>query len=134
MANNADNKDNNHYVVQQLFQANLPTTLIAENGVWLKINSDDCEKVNRKTCDEGKALDVPVIKFSSESELSFNETDDENSDTDIISDYIGHYGWWQFYWTFLLGLFQCPSTFQIFVFVFQVSLILLLLIIIGYIY
>lgn len=46
--------------------------------------------------------------------------DENNCDSDIISNYIGHYGKWQFYWTFVLCLFQLPSTFQIFAFVFQV--------------
>ncbi|KAG4072079.1 hypothetical protein HA402_015578 [Bradysia odoriphaga] len=34
----------------------------------------------------------------------------EDGDSDVISTYIGHYGWWQFFWTALLGLCQCPST------------------------
>lgn len=45
---------------------------------------------------------------------------EDDCDSDIISNYIGHYGKWQFYWTFVLCLFQLPSTFQIFAFVFQV--------------
>ena len=40
---------------------------------------------------------------------------------DVISNFIGHYGWWQFTWTFLLSLFQMTVTFHIFAFVFQVS-------------
>ncbi|KAJ6636443.1 Organic cation transporter protein [Pseudolycoriella hygida] len=59
--------------------------------------------------------DVPVIKFSGDRD----EKLDENCDSDVISKYIGHYGWWQFFWTFLLVLCQCPSTFQIYAFVFQ---------------
>lgn len=42
-------------------------------------------------------------------------------DSDIISNNIGHFGLWQFIWTFLLSLFQVPTTFHIFAFVFQVS-------------
>lgn len=49
---------------------------------------------------------------------------EDDCDSDIISNYIGHYGKWQFYWTFVLCLFQLPSTFQIFAFVFQVIIIL----------
>lgn len=60
--------------------------------------------------------DVPVIKFSDD-----NIDENADCDSDVISKYIGHYGWWQFFWTFLLGLCQCPSTFQIYAFVFQVS-------------
>lgn len=63
--------------------------------------------------------DVPVIKFNNDE--SFDEG--TNGDSDVISEYIGHYGWWQFFWSILLGLCQCPSTFQIYAFVFQVSLI-----------
>uniref|UniRef100_A0A182F7G0 Uncharacterized protein n=1 Tax=Anopheles albimanus TaxID=7167 RepID=A0A182F7G0_ANOAL len=44
-----------------------------------------------------------------------------DEDTDIISEYIGHYGWWQFGWTFVLCLFQIPTTFHIFCLVFQVG-------------
>lgn len=42
-------------------------------------------------------------------------------DSDIISNYIGHYGKWNFIWTFILSLFQITPTFQMFSFVFQVS-------------
>lgn len=50
-----------------------------------------------------------------------DSNDEEDCDSDIISNYIGHYGRWQFIWTFLLCLFQLPTTFHIFSFVFQVS-------------
>ncbi|XP_037039783.1 organic cation transporter protein-like [Bradysia coprophila] len=60
--------------------------------------------------------DVPVIKFGAN---KLDENSNVDSDTDVISNYIGHYGWWQFFWTVLLGLCQCPSTFQIYAFVFQ---------------
>lgn len=62
--------------------------------------------------------DVPVIKFS---DGNLDESLNSDCDSDVISTYIGHYGWWQFFWTVLLGLCQCPSTFQIYAFVFQVS-------------
>lgn len=62
--------------------------------------------------------DVPVIKFS---DGNLDESLNADCDSDVISTYIGHYGWWQFFWTVLLGLCQCPSTFQIYAFVFQVS-------------
>lgn len=53
---------------------------------------------------------VQVIKFSGD---KFDENEnDVDCDSDVISKYIGHYGWWQFFWTFLLGLCQCPSTFS----------------------
>lgn len=44
-----------------------------------------------------------------------------DGDSDIISEYIGHYGLWQFFWTFLLCLFQIPTTFHIFCLVFQAA-------------
>ncbi|XP_055547162.1 organic cation transporter protein-like [Wyeomyia smithii] len=44
-----------------------------------------------------------------------------DDDSDIISEYIGHYGRWQFGWTFLLCLFQIPVTFHIFCLVFQAA-------------
>lgn len=66
---------------------------------------------------------VQVIKFSGD---KFDENvNDVDGDSDVISKYIGHYGWWQFFWTSLLGLCQCPSTFQIMAFVFQVSLFII---------
>lgn len=60
---------------------------------------------------------------SSNSDLASDSdiNDEEDCDSDIISNYIGHYGRWQFFWTFLLCLFQLPTTFHIFSFVFQVS-------------
>ena len=57
--------------------------------------------------------------YSDSDNLSFST--EEDCDHDIISDYIGHYGRWQFLWTFLLCLFQIPTTFHIFCLVFQVS-------------
>lgn len=89
-----------------VFQINLKQFDAApnKNKVFGKMSGD---KV-----DDG---DVPVIKFSDD---NFDENAD--CDSDVISNYIGHYGWWQFFWTVLLGLCQCPSTFQIYAFVFQV--------------
>ncbi|XP_062565328.1 organic cation transporter protein [Armigeres subalbatus] len=54
----------------------------------------------------------------SESEIGGKGADE---DSDIITEYIGHYGLWQFYWTFLLCLFQIPTTFHIFCLVFQAA-------------
>lgn len=79
--------------------------------------------------DRAADADVQVIRFGDDPATTTGSTKsggggvDANGvdyDSDIISDYIGHYGWWQFFWTFLLALFQVPSTFQIFAFVFQV--------------
>lgn len=99
---------------QHTFESNLPATIDPAGLI----------KGGKKIDDD----DVQVITFSGGggefgASGASGETADDGSDdtTDIISDYIGHYGWWQFFWTFLLGLFQCPSTFHIFAFVFQVS-------------
>lgn len=45
----------------------------------------------------------------------------DSEDSDIISNYIGHYDKWSFIWTLILSLFQSSPTFQMFAFVFQVS-------------
>lgn len=45
----------------------------------------------------------------------------DNDDGDCISDLIGHKGLWQLTWSFILIIFQVPSAFHIFSFVFQVS-------------
>lgn len=91
----------------KVFQTNLKHLDAPDNQSFGKMNGD-------------KKFDgeVPVIKFS---DGNFDENSNEDCDSDVISKYIGHYGWWQFFWTFLLCLCQCPSTFQIYAFVFQVS-------------
>ncbi|KFB53825.1 AGAP003038-PA-like protein [Anopheles sinensis] len=62
---------------------------------------------------------VPAFddKSDNSSNLGLGNASDE--DSDIISEYIGHYGRWQFGWTFVLCLFQIPTTFHIFCLVFQ---------------
>lgn len=50
------------------------------------------------------------------------ESDEDNGDSDIISEYIGHIGPWQLFWAVMMCLFQFPTTFHIFCLVFQVSL------------
>lgn len=49
----------------------------------------------------------------------------QDVDSDVLSNFLGHYSTWSFLWTFLLCLFQLPTTFHIFIFTFQVSLRLL---------
>lgn len=97
------------------FRKNLPTSINPHIVTYTKNGSNGEKCVSAAHNDDN----VQVITFSGDGEQQPAEDDD--SDSDVISAYIGHYGWWQFYWTFLLGLFQCPSTFHIFVFVFQVS-------------
>lgn len=62
---------------------------------------------------------VQVTTEVTQEEQDQNEEQIENSD--IISDLLGHFGWWQFIWTLTLSLFQFPSTFHLFSFVFEVS-------------
>lgn len=100
------------------FRKNLPTSINPHIVTYSKNGNDgNGEKFSENTKNDDN---VQVITFTDDirGEMPTNE---EDCDSDVISAYIGHYGWWQFYWTFLLGLFQCPSTFHIFVFVFQVS-------------
>lgn len=67
---------------------------------------------------------VQVISFKNGGEnVNSAESHENDSDSDVISNYIGHYGRWQFFWTFLLALFQLPTTFEIFALVFQVNFI-----------
>ncbi|XP_017091571.2 organic cation transporter protein isoform X3 [Drosophila bipectinata] len=43
----------------------------------------------------------------------------QDVDSDVISNFLGHYTRWSFLWTLLLCLFQLPTTFHLFMFVFQ---------------
>ncbi|XP_017144514.1 organic cation transporter protein isoform X1 [Drosophila miranda] len=45
----------------------------------------------------------------------------QDVDSDVISNFLGHYTRWSFLWTFLLCLFQLPTTFHLFMFVFQTA-------------
>lgn len=100
------------------FRKNLPTSINPQIVTYSK----NCNESNGEKCSENTNNDdnVQVITFSGDGLGEQLPVEEEDCDSDVISAYIGHYGWWQFYWTFLLGLFQCPSTFHIFVFVFQV--------------
>lgn len=84
-------------------------------------NGDGIKGAGRSaTLPGGKIVDASFDdKSDNSSNLSVTSANDE--DSDIISEYIGHYGRWQFGWTFLLCLFQIPTTFHIFCLVFQVS-------------
>ncbi len=109
MANENDRMDGRMTTV---FQTNLKKQFDGTD------NNKSFGKMNANKVDDG---DVPVIKFSGD---NFDDnSDSSDGDSDVISKYIGHYGWWQFFWTILLGLCQCPSTFQIYAFVFQVNLL-----------
>ncbi|KAH8361815.1 hypothetical protein KR200_001273 [Drosophila serrata] len=45
----------------------------------------------------------------------------QDADSDVISNFLGHYTRWSFLWTLLLCLFQLPTTFHLFMFVFQMA-------------
>ncbi|XP_043652009.1 organic cation transporter protein isoform X1 [Drosophila teissieri] len=45
----------------------------------------------------------------------------QDVDSDVISNFLGHYTRWSFLWTLLLCLFQLPTTFHLFMFVFQIA-------------
>ncbi|XP_017083944.2 LOW QUALITY PROTEIN: organic cation transporter protein [Drosophila eugracilis] len=45
----------------------------------------------------------------------------QDADSDVISNFLGHYTRWSFMWTLLLCLFQLPTTFHLFMFVFQTA-------------
>lgn len=97
-------------------QRNLSTSYIANGG--LALNS------NLKTSDKNSF--VTRVGLSSESELVTESESGESelyddSDSDIISEHIGHIGKWQLFWAIILCLYQFPTTFHIFCLVFQVS-------------
>lgn len=50
-----------------------------------------------------------------------NHGNDDDDEGDAISKFIGHYGLYQLFWTVCIILFQVPSSFHIFSFMFQVS-------------
>lgn len=67
-----------------------------------------------------------IFKIGGNSQLDLvanaeSHDDEDDGESDIISELIGHKGSWQLFWAFLLCLFQFPTTFHIFCLVFQVS-------------
>lgn len=64
-----------------------------------------------------------VVEVTTEVEMQEQDnTNQEIENTDVISDLLGHFGWWQFIWCLTLSLFQFPSTFHLFSFVFEVCM------------
>lgn len=61
------------------------------------------------------------IELVASSGSSESGESDDDGDSDIISEHIGHVGPWQLFWAFMMCLFQFPTTFHIFCLVFQVS-------------
>ncbi|KAH8399150.1 hypothetical protein KR215_003002 [Drosophila sulfurigaster] len=71
-------------------------------------HSDDLKKVG--------LMPLPPAVVQSAKDLS------QDVDSDVLSIFLGHYRKWSFLWTFLLCLFQIPTTFHLFMFVFQVTM------------
>lgn len=61
------------------------------------------------------------VDLVANSESGESEDSDDDGDSDIISEHIGHIGPWQLCWAVIMCLFQFPTTFHIFCLVFQVS-------------
>lgn len=93
---------------------NAPTPEISVISFDFRRHSADLKKdnINNGDSDPIHQLQMPV-------DAPRKPSDDP--DSDIISNFIGHYGKWNFIWTFVLSLFQITPTFQMFAFVFQVS-------------
>lgn len=102
-------------------QRNLVAPHIANN---LALNSElqlkSVDKVNNESVFTVSGISQKKLVGDGSSESGESEFDD--TDSDVISDLIGHIGKWQLFWAFILCLFQFPSTFHIFSLVFQVSL------------
>jgi hypothetical protein len=112
-------EDTNHDSTTPQMQRNLSANLA--------LNSNT--KTSDKTSSNNTNFTV-VRGLSSQSELVTGSESDESefddSDSDIISEHIGHIGKWQLFWAIILCCFQFPTTFHIFCLVFQVSFFVLL--------
>ncbi|XP_011293862.1 organic cation transporter protein [Musca domestica] len=93
---------------------NAPTPEISVISFDFRRHSADLKKDNTNNGDSDPIhqLQIPV-------DVPRKPSDDP--DSDIISNFIGHYGKWNFIWTFVLSLFQITPTFQMFAFVFQTA-------------
>lgn len=86
----------------------------------MEIESKKFDKNNIFAIGGNSKIDLVANSESDDTEIS-GEVEDSNSD--IISECIGHIGKWQVFWAALLCFFQFPTTFHIFCLVFQVSLL-----------
>lgn len=73
----------------------------------------------RRLSDDLKKVGLMPLPHATALTQSKDLSQDDNSD--VLSNFLGHYRRWSFVWTFLLSLFQIPTTFHLFMFVFQVS-------------
>ncbi|KAG5679752.1 hypothetical protein PVAND_009292 [Polypedilum vanderplanki] len=106
-----------------------------ENYNKIKINQKNAQQVQQNYISNGfdiannlKAFETPSIftisgnSLHSRVELVSSVDEDENEgDSDIISDLIGHIGTWQLFWAIIMCLYQFPTTFHIFCLVFQAA-------------
>ncbi|XP_017845103.1 organic cation transporter protein isoform X2 [Drosophila busckii] len=85
-------------------------------------HSDDLKKVSLMAM----AVSAPAQASAPPIAAATTETTEkdlsQDADSDVLSNFLGHYRWWSFFWTFVLCLFQVPTTFHLFMFVFQVTL------------
>lgn len=102
----------NHEVVTQV-QRNQSQTYLA-NGLEINGNKKKFDKTSIFTIGGNSQVELMARSESGESE-------EDDGDSDIISEHIGHIGPWQLFWAIMLCLFQFPTTFHIFCLVFQVS-------------
>lgn len=90
-------------------------------------NNNNQQQDNTNDNNEKSNSNTTVVEVTTEVQQQEQEQDqtqqdtDQIENTDAISDLLGHFGWWQFIWTVTLSLFQFPSTFHLFSFVFEVS-------------
>ncbi|GAB0094988.1 organic cation transporter protein [Sergentomyia squamirostris] len=91
--------------------------MVVNSGNHLQVSNGKTPSVftlDGAKCENEKNVENCATGVSPKSEIP---EDDNNSD--VISDLTGHFGRWQLMWTFLLSLFQFPSTFHLFSFVFE---------------
>lgn len=90
-------------------------------------NQDEQETSDEKKQNNNSNNSTTVVEVTNEVQMIDEDqqetttADDQIENTDVISDILGHFGWWQFIWALTLSLFQFPSTFHLFSFVFEVS-------------
>lgn len=82
----------------------------------MTLNGKKFDKTSIFTIGGNSQVELVAGSESGDSE----DLDDSNSD--VISDLIGHIGSWQLFWALMMCLFQFPTTFHIFSLVFQVSI------------
>lgn len=81
---------------------------------------------NSKSFEPPSIFTISGNSLNSRIELvNSSDENEDDSDSDVISELIGHIGPWQLFWAFIMCLYQFPTTFHIFSLVFQVSALLI---------